>query len=49
MIFTERYKENYEEDWHEDFSGLYSFAIEVSDKYEEWCVGKNSTCLEWLM
>ncbi|MCK1996457.1 hypothetical protein MPH47_04250 [Psychrobacillus psychrodurans] len=37
ITFTEWYKETHEEEWHEDFAELYSFAIEVSDKYEKWC------------
>lgn len=41
MTFTEWYKQNHEEEWHEDFAELYSIAIEVSSKYEEWCEENN--------
>lgn len=35
--FTDWYKERYGEVWHEDYAGLYAYALDLVDKYEQWC------------
>jgi hypothetical protein len=41
MTFSEWYKLTYKDDWHEDYAGLYGFAMDMSDEYEEWCENNN--------
>ncbi|MGV4321209.1 hypothetical protein [Bacillus mojavensis] len=41
VTFTEWYQHTYKEEWHGDYAYLYTFADEITRKYEEWCVEQN--------
>lgn len=46
MTFTEWYKETQGDEWNSDYAGMYGYAMELIDKYEEWCT-KNDFVPVW--